>query len=160
MFEEYNIVMVVPEILICYTDLVQFGCGRHDPSRQGKILYRFFHTLPGLSLLSVTCSKALSITQELPNILLIVIDAARTDHFSCYGYHRLTTPNLERVAAEGLRFTCAVSSSSWTLPAQTSLFTGLLPEEHGTRNRHAWLIDRIPTLAELLKARGDLLTFF
>ena len=118
------------------------------------MLYRFFHTLISLSLLFVCCSKAPRITQELPNILLIVLDAARADHFSCYGYHRPTTPNIDRVAAEGLRFTRAVSSSSWTLPSHASLFTGLLPDEHGTHSRHAWLIDRFPTLAELLKDKG------
>ena len=89
-----------------------------------------------------------------PNILLVVLDAARADHFSSYGYHRPTTPNLDQIAGDGVRFTRAVSTSSWTLPSHASLFTGLLPDEHGTRNQHAWLIDRIPTLAELLKGRG------
>ena len=89
-----------------------------------------------------------------PNILLIVLDAARADHFSSYGYNRPTTPNIDQVARDGIRFTRAISTSSWTLPSHASLFTGLLPDEHGTRNQHAWLIDRIPTLAELMKVRG------
>ena len=82
------------------------------------------------------------------------MDAARADHFSCYGYGRETTPNIDRVAAEGLRFTRAVSTSSWTLPSHASLFTGLLPSENGTHVQHNWLIERIPTLAEILKNRG------
>ncbi|MBW7997986.1 MAG: sulfatase-like hydrolase/transferase [Candidatus Glassbacteria bacterium] len=89
-----------------------------------------------------------------PNVLLIVLDAARADHFSCYGYHRQTTQNLDRLAGEGARFTMAVSTSSWTLPAHASLFTGLLPDEHNTTSRHEWLIERIPTLAELLVESG------
>ena len=89
-----------------------------------------------------------------PNVLLIVLDAARADHFSSYGYNRPTTPNIDQIARDGIRFTRAISTSSWTLPSHASLFTGLLPDEHGTRNQHAWLIDRIPTLAELLKVRG------
>jgi len=100
------------------------------------------------------CSRVPKLEGPAPNILLIVLDAARADHFSCYGYQRPTTPNIDRVAAGGLRFTQAVSSSSWTTPSHASLFTGLLPAEHGTHNQHAWLIDRIPTLAELLKRRG------
>jgi len=89
-----------------------------------------------------------------PNILLIVMDAVRADHLSCYGYDRPTTPNIDRVAERGLRFSRAVSSSSWTLPSHASLFTGLLPFEHGTHTQHNWLLDRFPTLAELLKLRG------
>ncbi|MBN2289120.1 MAG: sulfatase-like hydrolase/transferase, partial [Candidatus Glassbacteria bacterium] len=72
----------------------------------------------------------------------------------CYGYHRQTTPNIDRVAAEGWRFTRVVSSSSWTVPSHGTLFTGLLPCENGFHTQHVWLIDRIPTLAELLKEDG------
>ncbi|HUU29748.1 MAG TPA: sulfatase-like hydrolase/transferase [archaeon] len=100
------------------------------------------------------CSTASRVEGPLPNILLIVLDAARADHFSCYGYHRETTPNIDRLAAEGLRFSRAVSSSSWTLPAHATLFTGLLPSEHGTHMQHNWLAESIPTLAQLLKTRG------
>jgi arylsulfatase A-like enzyme len=100
------------------------------------------------------CSAAPHPEGPAPNILLIIMDAARADHFSCYGYHRPTTPNIDRLAAESLRFTQAVSTSSWTLPSHASLFTGLLPFEHGTHAQHTWLIDRIPTLAELLRMKG------
>ena len=109
-----------------------------------------------IMVLSLTfCSrKPVFDQQHPPDILLIVLDAARADRFSSYGYHRQTTPHMDRFAGEGLRFTRAVSTSSWTLPTHASLFTGLLPDEHGTRNQHAWLIDRFPTLAELLAKRG------
>ena len=107
----------------------------------------------GLSL-TLCSKKPVFDKQHPPNILLIVLDAARADHFSSYGYHRPTTPNMDRMAGEGVRFTRAVSTSSWTLPSHASLFTGLLPDEHGTRNQHAWLIDRFPTLAELLQKHG------
>ena len=107
-----------------------------------------------LALLLQGCSGPPRLKGPAPNILLIVMDAARADHLSCYGYGRPTTPNIDRVAAAGLRFTRVVSASSWTTAAHASLFTGLLPSEHGTHSRHAWLIDRIPTLAELLKQRG------
>ncbi|HUU28915.1 MAG TPA: sulfatase-like hydrolase/transferase [archaeon] len=112
-------------------------------------------TIAIIALSLAGCSRKPEIDQRHPpNILLVVLDAARADHFSCHGYSRSTTPNLDRIAKEGVRFTRAVSTSSWTLPAHASLFTGLLPDEHGTRNQHAWLIDRIPTLAELMKERG------
>ena len=107
------------------------------------------------SLFVLSCSKSPQpVAGELPNVLMIVLDAARADHFTCYGYERNTTPNIDHLAAEGLRFSRAVSTSSWTLPSHASLFTGLLPEEHGTTAQNNWLIDRIPTLAELMRVRG------
>ncbi|MFH1071154.1 MAG: sulfatase-like hydrolase/transferase [Candidatus Glassbacteria bacterium] len=102
--------------------------------------------------LSCTCTRPFK--GPGPNILLLVLDAARADRFGCYGYERPTTPNIDRLAAEGARFKQAYSTSSWTLPAHASLFTGLLPDENKTHSRHAWLVDRIPTLAERLASKG------
>jgi len=67
----------------------------------------------------------------LTNIVLVTIDTLRPDHCSAYGYHRPTTPFLERLAAEGVLFTRAYSTSSWTVPAMASLFTSLHPRSHG-----------------------------
>ncbi|MEA2062865.1 MAG: sulfatase-like hydrolase/transferase [Gemmatimonadota bacterium] len=116
--------------------------------------FRNLILLPVLAALLGCSSGGPKLKGPLPNILLIVMDAARADHFSCHGYGRPTTPNADRLAARGLKFTQAVASSSWTLPSHASLFTGLLPNENGTHTQHGWLIDRIPTLAELLKSRG------
>ena len=104
--------------------------------------------------LVLACSKVPEYRGEPPNILLIVMDAARADHFSCYGYQRETTPAIDKLALSGALFSRAVSSTSWTVPSHASLFTGLLPPEHGATYQHDWLVDRIPTLAELLKAEG------
>ena len=60
-----------------------------------------------------------------PNLLLISIDSLRADHLSCYGYERETSPAIDRLASEGVLFEVAVSSTSWTLPAHASMFTGL-----------------------------------
>jgi arylsulfatase A-like enzyme len=67
----------------------------------------------------------------LPSVLLVTLDTTRVDHLSCYGYERETTPNLDRLARQSVRFTRAWSTSSWTLPAHASLFTGLYPGAHG-----------------------------
>ena len=108
----------------------------------------------------LSCSGQGRLKGPPPNILLIVMDAARADAFSCYGYARNTTPNLDILAAEGLMFSQAVSSTSWTVPSHASLFTGLQPYEHGATNQHYWLVDHIPTLAELLKNHGYLTAGF
>ncbi|MEQ1895592.1 MAG: sulfatase-like hydrolase/transferase, partial [Planctomycetota bacterium] len=66
-----------------------------------------------------------------PNLVLIVIDTARADHFSCYGYAPETTPHVDALAARGVRFTEARSLAPWTLPAHMSMFSGLSPRDHG-----------------------------
>lgn len=65
------------------------------------------------------------------NIILISVDTLRASSLSCYGYPLETTPYMDRFAKDALIFTNAVSSSSWTLPAHASLFTGLVPYRHG-----------------------------
>ncbi len=88
-----------------------------------------------------------------PNVLLIVIDTLRADHMSLHGYDRVTDPNLVRIAGEGVMFENAYATSSWTLTAHASLFTGRWPYEHkADGGRH--LDDTYPTIAEALAARG------
>jgi arylsulfatase A-like enzyme len=75
-----------------------------------------------------------------PNLLLITLDTTRRDHCSVYGYERETTPNLERVAAEGVRFALAYAPSSTTGPSHAPFFTSLSPSTHRvTRNRRLLL---------------------
>jgi arylsulfatase A-like enzyme len=87
------------------------------------------------------------------NVLLIVWDTVRFGNLSLHGYERRTTPNLERLASRGVRFDLAFSTSSWTLPAHASLFTGRWPYELGVDWKSP-LRDDIPTLAEYLAAQG------
>ncbi len=70
---------------------------------------------------------------ERPSILLITLDTTRADRLSCYGYEKSTSPNLDRLAADGVRFTNAYAVSSWTLPTHASLFTGKFPSAHGAK---------------------------
>lgn len=59
-----------------------------------------------------------------PDVFLIVIDTLRADRLSAYGWPRPTTPRLDRLAAEGVRFADVTSQSSWTKPSMVSLWTG------------------------------------
>lgn len=90
-----------------------------------------------------------------PNIVLIAIDAARADRFSCYGYDKPTTPFLEELMeGRAARFANAFSPAPWTVPAFGSLFSGLFPSRHGANRGHPYLECSSPTLAEALHARG------
>src|SRR5262249_52096907 len=88
-----------------------------------------------------------------PNVLLIVVDTLRADHLSVYGYARPTSPNIDRLAGNGLLFRNAVSASSWTLPSHASMLTGLYPHSHGAEAEDN-LGTGFRTLAEALSAEG------
>lgn len=88
-----------------------------------------------------------------PNVLLLVWDTVRARSLSLYGYHRATTPNLDKFAQQAVVFDAAVTTAPWTLPAHASLFTGLYPHEH-LADRDSPLDGKFLTLAEALSARG------
>lgn len=89
-----------------------------------------------------------------PNILLIVMDSARADRLSSYGYDRPTTPNLDRFTKEAVRYSHAYAPAIWTLPAMTSLFTGLYPVEHGVHTAFSPLRDGSSSLVRELRRAG------
>jgi arylsulfatase A-like enzyme len=89
---------------------------------------------------------------DAPNVLVIVVDALRADHVSAHGYYRPTTPNIDRLANEGVLFENAIAPSSWTLPTHASLLTGRYPHEHGAL--YESYDGRYPTLAQALRSRG------
>lgn len=88
-------------------------------------------------------------------VVVITLDTTRADRLSPYGYMNVSLPSLERLATEGVVFDQATSVAPLTLPAHTSLFTGVLPQNHGVRDNadHA-LAETETTLAETLRARG------
>ena len=90
--------------------------------------------------------------QGSPNVLIVVMDTVRADHISALGYSRPTTPNLDRLATQGVLFENAISTSSWTLPAHASLLTGRFPFEHGAEVKA--YDGRYPTLSEVFRERG------
>ena len=68
-----------------------------------------------------------------PNVVLITVDTLRADHLSSYGYHLRTSPNMDQLARDGLRFDRAYTPIPMTGPAHFSMFTGRYPQEHGVR---------------------------
>ena len=88
------------------------------------------------------------------NVLLVTIDTLRADALGSYG-GRAQTPNLDRLAAGGARFTFAHAHAVVTLPSHTSILTGRLPYEHGMRDNSGFRVkDGTATLATRLKAAG------
>ncbi|MGI9077195.1 MAG: sulfatase [Gemmatimonadaceae bacterium] len=89
-----------------------------------------------------------------PNILLLILDTVRAESLSLYGYARSTTPNLERLASRGVRFTRAFAPAPWTLPSHASLFTGRYPHEMPWLFARKPLDGTYPTIAEILRDNG------
>jgi choline-sulfatase len=89
------------------------------------------------------------------NVLVITLDTTRADRIGAYGFAGVQTPNLDRLAREGVLFEQATSVAPLTLPAHSSIFTGKFPPEHGVRDNGGFFLDpREITLAEVLKERG------
>lgn len=89
------------------------------------------------------------------NVLLVTLDTTRADHLSCYGYEEYTTPNLDRLAKEGVRFSNAFTTNPITLPAHTSIMTGTYPVHHQVRDNSTYFVDDgLTTLAETLSGAG------
>jgi arylsulfatase A-like enzyme len=86
------------------------------------------------------------------NVLVYVLDALRTDHCSCYGYDRETTPTIDGLAADGVRFEQCLTPATWTRPVAGTLATGLYPPAHGTRTRKDTFDPPRPALAEQFAA--------
>lgn len=91
-----------------------------------------------------------------PNIVLLGIDSLRRDHMSCYGYHRLTTPHIDRFAQEGVLFEQTFSAHIPTTSAYASMLTGLdVFSTQVVALRHKGpLRPEVKTLAEILREEG------
>ena len=89
------------------------------------------------------------------NVLLITLDTTRADHLGCYGAAGVKTPNLDALAASGVRFSNAYAPVPLTLPSHASIMTGQNPVATGVHNNGTYELaaDRT-TLAEVLKADG------
>jgi arylsulfatase A-like enzyme len=89
-----------------------------------------------------------------PDIVLITLDAARPDHFSCYGYDRPTTPNIDRMSDESLVFTNVFALVPNTRRSVPTMITGLSYLNHQVIEDDSVLPDGATTLAEYLRDVG------
>ena len=87
---------------------------------------------------------------DLNSVLLIVVDTLRADYVGSYG-GQVATPNIDALAASGVRFERAYSHVPITGPSHSTMFTSLLPSVHGVRSHFQALGDEHVTLAELLQ---------
>ena len=89
-----------------------------------------------------------------PDVVLVSLDTVRADALSCYGNPRDTTPGLDRLAAEGVRFAEVLAPAPNTAPSHASLFTGLTPWAHRVAN-HSSVEKGTPALAAELETLAE-----
>lgn len=88
------------------------------------------------------------------SVVLVTLDTLRADHLGTYGYPRSTSPFLDHLAQEGVRFEQAIATTSHTAPSHASLFTGLPMAGHGLRRNGENLSPSIPNLACFFSSLG------
>ena len=110
--------------------------------------------LAGLAFAPVLPRCSAGRTKKGPNYIIVTLDTTRKDHLGCYGYHRNTSPNLDRFAAESLVLEDCYSTSHATLPSHASIFTSLYPYRHGVLGNDDALDPGIPALGAWLQENG------
>jgi len=115
--------------------------------------------LAGLLAAGLACSRSAPPPRG-PDVVLVTVESLRTDSVGAYGGASPgrpevpITPNLDAFASGATVYEDAHSVTSWTLASHASLFTGLYPSGHQTTGPLDRLDDSVPTLAEVLAARG------
>ncbi len=106
-------------------------------------------------IVTLVALGSLACSRTRPNVLLVTFDTLRWDHVGYATGRQDLTPNLDTLAREGTWFSGCRTSQPNTLPAHTTIMTGLEPYHHGVRNNGTYIVpERVTTLAEALRQRG------
>ncbi|MCC6509244.1 MAG: sulfatase [Pirellulaceae bacterium] len=89
-----------------------------------------------------------------PNVLYILCDDLRPDALGCYGSAHVKTPNIDRLAGEGVRFANAFCTTSLCSPSRASILSGLYAHRHGVRDNFTELPGRLPHWPGRLRESG------
>jgi arylsulfatase A-like enzyme/Flp pilus assembly protein TadD len=101
------------------------------------------------------CQRTPAPPQVARHVVIVTIDTLRADRLGCYGARDVATPRLDRLAAEGALAVEASAHVPLTRPSHVSIFTGLLPTQHGIRdNVSPALVPQVPLLAESFRTAG------
>ncbi|MFO1011953.1 MAG: sulfatase [Planctomycetota bacterium] len=103
----------------------------------------------GVAALFLGAACSCSGGSEHPNVILIVVDTLRADRVGCYGYSRPTTPEIDDLAKDGMRFENCVAQAPWTLPSMSSMLTSRYLTQH-----REWPEPEVVPLAECFQQAG------
>ena len=120
------------------------------------------HRCGALVLSTLTLAGCSRVEPEAPapsharNLLLVTVDTLRADRVGAYGYAQARTPNIDSIAARGIRFDRAFATAPITLTSHASMMTGLYPAGHGARHNGLRVSGTVATLASSLAASDAL----
>jgi arylsulfatase A-like enzyme len=105
-------------------------------------------------LVFACCSSLLAEPPEHPNVLFILCDDIRWDHLSCAGHPYLKTPNIDRIANEGVHFRNMFCTTSLCSPSRASIISGLYAHTHGVTNNFTEFPNDLPSFPKSLQKAG------
>src|SRR5581483_515710 len=110
-------------------------CERRMQGRENRIRNRSWSRLIPMFVIRALAAflPFIALAQSPPrkNVILISIDQCQADRLHIYGNSRQTSPNLDRMAAEGVCFRRFYSAAPWTAPSYTAMMTSQYPSRHG-----------------------------
>lgn len=107
-----------------------------------------------ISFLGSLAVQLFAQTNTKPNILVIVADDLGTNELGCYGGTNVTTPNIDKLASEGVRMTNNYASCAMSVPIRASLYTGLFPVHHGSFQNHKATYSNVKSVTHYLTNAG------
>jgi len=120
-----------------------------------RLQARFKNTLPHFSLLALCLLSQYSLfAADRPNVLLVLCDDLRYNALGCMGHPHLKTPNIDRLAKEGLLFENSFCTTSLCSPSRASILSGLYAHAHGVTNNFTEYPDDMDTFPKRLNAAG------
>ncbi len=100
------------------------------------------------------CGTLVTKSQEKPNIVLFIADDVSCDDIGCYGNSQVKTPNIDRLAVSGIKFSNMFLTASSSSPSRNSIITGRYPHNTGGAELHTEPPDYMISFPEILKANG------
>jgi arylsulfatase A-like enzyme len=127
-----------------------------------KRIHIWFLAILATTLFGGTCRllDAQEQPSKKPNVIVILLDQLQADRLHRYGNPHETSPNIDRLAEQGVRFSHYYSAAPWTAPSDASLMTSLYPSRHGVSvfwgggDSKQVLNNQIPTLAQVFQSHG------
>ncbi len=150
--------LLLPLAVVALIAMVSFGLARGGPSDADFAAQ--LRSAPS-NKLEQAASGAATIPSTRPptvprpkHVLLLVVDTLRADHLPMYGYENTRTPNLEKLAGDGIVFERAYANASWTRPSYASILTGRFASSHRTMSKADALPGEVVTLGEAFSEAG------
>ncbi len=92
--------------------------------------------------------------KDRPNIVMFLSDDHTTMFTGCYGDSKINTPNIDRLAEQGMRFENSFTTCAMCVPSRASLYTGLYPVRHGAHHNHSHMREGVKTLPYYMAELG------